>query len=201
MPPSRQGAAKRIAPGVLMNRLASPSQLRASLIRWAVFLVPLMLLLGYGSGMVAGSSDQNGWFTLLEKPAIYPPPAAFGIVWSILYVLMGLAFAGICSSWGSRGRGLAITVFVVQFVLNLAWSPVFFAMHQIDSAFGLIVVMDVLVAICVVLFWRIRRWAGILLLPYLAWILFATVLNWQFWQMNPEAGEVQAPSASQRIEL
>ena len=184
-----------------MNRLASPSQLRASLIRWAVFLIPLLLLLGYGSGLVAGSSDQNLWFATLEKPALYPPPATFGIVWSILYVMMGLAFAGVCSSWGSRGRGLAIAVFLVQFVLNLAWSPVFFAMHKIETAFVVIVAMDVLVAVCVVLFWRIRRWAGALLLPYLAWILFATLLTWQIWQLNPDASNAQPATATQRIAL
>lgn len=184
-----------------MNRLASPSQLRASLIRWAVFLVPLLLMFGYGSGLVAGSSDQNLWFALLEKPALYPPPAAFGIVWSILYVMIGLAFAGICSSWGSRRRVLAITVFVVQFLLNLAWSPVFFALHRIDLAFGVIIAMDVLVAVCVVLFWRIRRWAGVLMLPYLGWILFATLLTWQFWQANPDASTAEPARAAQRIEL
>lgn len=184
-----------------MNRLASPSQLRASLIRWAVFLVPLLLMLGYGSGLVSGSSDQNVWFALLEKPALYPPPATFGIVWSILYVLMGLAFAGICSAWGSRGRGLAIAVFLAGFALNLAWSPVFFAMHQLDLAFFVIVALDVAVAICVLLFWRIRRWAGMLLLPYLAWVLFATLLNWQFWQLNPDGASAEPASATQRIEL
>jgi len=184
-----------------MNRLASPSQLRASLMRWSVFLVPLLLLLGYGSGLVAGSSDQNLWFSTLEKPALYPPPATFGIVWSILYVMIGLAFAGVCSAWGSRGRVLAIVVFVVQFVLNLMWSPVFFAMHQLDTAFVIIVAMDVLVAVCVVLFWRIRRWAGLLLLPYLAWILFASLLSWQIWQLNPDASGVEPESQTQRIAL
>lgn len=184
-----------------MNRLASPSQLRASLIRWAVFLIPLLLLLGRASGMVAGNSDQNLWFAMLEKPAIYPPPAAFAIVWSILYVMMGLAFAGICSAWGSRGRGLAIAVFLIGFALNLAWSPVFFAMHEIEWAFAVIAALDVAVLASVVLFWRIRRWAGMLLLPYLAWTLFATLLSWQFWQLNPDASNAQPASPAQRIEI
>jgi translocator protein len=184
-----------------MNRLASPSQLRASLIRWAVFLVPLLLMLGYGSGLAAGSTDQNVWFAVLEKPALYPPPATFGIVWSILYVLMGVAFAGICSAWGSRGRGLAIAVFVASFALNLAWSPVFFAMHRIDLAFAVIAALDVAVLASVVLFWRIRRWAGVLLLPYLAWVLFATLLTWQIWQLNPDASSAEPARAAQRIEL
>jgi len=184
-----------------MNRLASPSQLRASLIRWAVFLVPLLLLLGSGSAAISGSAAENAWFQLLEKPALYPPPAAFGIVWSILYAAMGVAFAGICSSWGSRGRGLAIAVFVAQFLFNLTWSPTFFAMHRIDLAFAVIIAMDVLVVVCVVLFWRIRRWAGVLLLPYLAWILFATLLTWQIWQLNPDASDAEPGRAAQRIEL
>ena len=184
-----------------MNRLASPSQLRASLTRWAVFLIPLMLLLGSGSAMVAGSAAENEWFSMLAKPALYPPPATFGIVWSILYVMMGLAFAGVCSAWGSRWRGLAIAVFLTQFVLNLAWSPVFFALHRLEAAFFIILAMDVLVAVCIVLFWRIRRWAGLLLVPYLVWILFATLLSWQIWQLNPGASNAQPETSAQRIEL
>ena len=76
-----------------MNRLATPAQLRASLIRWSLFIVPTVLLLGFASGQVAGSAAGNPWFAALEKPSIYPPPAAFGIVWSILYAMIGLALA------------------------------------------------------------------------------------------------------------
>jgi len=184
-----------------MNRLASPSQLRASLLRWAVFLVPLILMLGYGSSLMAGSSEDNVWFAALEKPAIYPPGYLFGIVWSALYGMIGLAFAGICSAWGSRMRAWAIAVFLLQLAANLAWSPVFFASHQIDAAMGVIAALDVLVVICIWLFWPIRRWAALLLVPYLAWILFASVLNWQFLQLNPNAAEVQPASSTTRIEL
>ena len=186
-----------------MNRLASPAQLRASLLRWSLFVIPAVMLLGFLSGQVAGSTAENPWFMGLEKPSIYPPPAAFGIVWTILYFMMGLAFAMVCAAWGARSRGLAIAAFIVQLLLNLAWSPVFFAMHEMRLALYILIALDVAVIVTVILFFRVRRAAGLLLLPYLAWILFATALNWQFIQMNPNNGEgVQGDmEAVQRFEL
>ena len=80
-----------------MNRLASPTQLRASFLRWSLFVVPAVMLLGFLSGQVAGSTAESPWFISLEKPATFPPPATFGIVWSMLYFMMGVAFALVCS--------------------------------------------------------------------------------------------------------
>ena len=183
-----------------MNRLASPGQLRASLIRWSLFLVPLTMLLGFLSGAVGGDAD-SAWFQSLDKPGIYPPPATFGIVWTVLYAMIGFAFALVCAAWGSRGRGVAIVAFLVHFAVNLAWSPVFFGQQQIEAAFWVIVVLDVLAIVTTVLFFRVRKWAGLLMLPYLAWILFATVLNWQFLQLNPDGGQVEDSGAVQSFEL
>jgi translocator protein len=184
-----------------MNRLASPSQLRASLLRWSLFVVPLVLLLGFASGQVAGSAANNPWFEALAKPGIYPPPAAFGIVWSILYVMMGVALAMVCAAWGARWRPYAIVGFGLQFVLNLGWSPVFFAVHDMALALAILIAMDVAIVATIWLFWRVRREAAWLLLPYLAWCLFATVLNWQFLQLNPDSGDGAESHAVQRIEL
>ncbi|MXO76206.1 tryptophan-rich sensory protein [Altererythrobacter aerius] len=184
-----------------MTRLASRGQLRTSLLRWALFTVPLVLLLGFISGQVGGDA-RSMWFQSLEKPAIFPPPMWFGIVWSILYAMMGLALAIVCAAWGARGRVAAIAAFCVQLAVNLAWSPVFFGLHDIRSALAVIVVLDVLVLITIVLFWRVRRWAALLLLPYLAWIGFATVLNYEFLRLNPHGG-IEAPvnGAVQRYEF
>lgn len=184
-----------------MNRLASPGQLRASLLRWALFCVPAVMLLGYLSGAVAGSAADNPWFEALNKPSLYPPPIVFPIVWTTLYFMMGLALAMVCAAWGARWQTPAILAFAVQFLLNLAWSPVFFAAHEIRLALGVIVLMDVAVILTVWLFWRVRRLAALLLLPYLAWILFATALNWQILQANPDADGAQPTNAVQRIEL
>ena len=186
-----------------MNRLASPAQLRASLLRWSLFIVPAVMLLGFLSGQVAGSTADSAWFQALEKPSTFPPPATFGIVWTILYFMMGLAFAMVCAAWGARSRGLAIAAFIVQLLLNLAWSPVFFAMHDMHMALYIIIALDIAVIVTILLFFRVRRAAGLLMLPYLAWILFATFLNWQFIQANPDDGQgVQGDmQAVERFEL
>jgi tryptophan-rich sensory protein len=183
-----------------MNRLASPAQLRASFFRWALFLVPLVLLLGFMSGKV-GSSADSPWFAALTKPATFPPPATFGIVWTVLYAMMGVAIALVCAAWGARFRAAAITMFVVQLLINLAWSPVFFGLHEIKIALAVILALDVVVLITIALFWRVRRLAGWLMVPYVLWILFATVLNWQFLELNPQADGAKDSNAVQRIEL
>lgn len=184
-----------------MTILASRAQLRASFLRWALFLVPLVLLLGFLSGQAAGSGPDNPWFASLAKPDVYPPPQTFGIVWSVLYVLIGLAAALVAAAWGAKGRTAALVFFALQLVLNLAWSPVFFLLHQISYALYVIGALDVAALITLALFWRVRWLAGALLLPYLAWLGFASALNWEFLQLNPQVDGVQVSGAVQRIEL
>ena len=170
-----------------MTFLASRSQVRASFLRWALVLIPAILLAGFLSGQMAGSGPGNPWFDDLTKPAIFPPPALFGIVWSILYIMMGVSLALVIAARGARGRVPAIGAFLLQLAFNLAWTPVFFAAHHITAALVVIAILDALVIITIVLFWRVRGLAGALLLPYLAWVLFATLLTWQFLQANPDA--------------
>ena len=183
-----------------MTELALPGQLRVAFLRWALVLVPAILMLGFFSGMVAGSGPGNPWFDDLVKPAIYPPPAAFGIVWSILYVMMGLALSLIGSARGAPGRGVAIAMFGVQLLLNLAWTPLFFGAHQITAALVLIAVLDVAVIVTILLFRKIRPLAAWLLLPYLVWVLFASALNYEFLRANPDAdGRVNSGAATRVV--
>ena len=142
-----------------MSALASPSQLRASFIRWSLFLVPGIVLLGALSGM-AGGGAGSPWFASLNKPSLYPPPATFGIVWTILYVMMGFALALVVTARGAPGRRGAIAAFVIQLALNLGWTPLFFGAHQITGALVLLGVIDLAVLTTVVLFWRVRPVAG-----------------------------------------
>lgn len=181
--------------------LASRGQLRASFLRWALFTVPLVVLLGYLSGQIGETGPANRWFEALEKPAIYPPPATFGVVWPILFVMMGLALAMVCAAWGARGRRAAIWAFAVQLAFMLAWSPTFFAAHQITGALWVILALDVAVLVTVVLFWKVRRTAALLLLPYLAWIVFATVLNGQILRLNPNADGAGAFEPVERVRI
>ena len=182
-----------------MTVLASRGQLRASCLRWALVIVPAILLAGFLSGQVAGTGPGNPWFDALDKPAIYPPPATFGIVWPALYALMGIALTLVVTARGAPGRGAAIALFLVQLALNLAWSPLFFAAHRIAESLWLLVALDIAVVTTIALFWRVRTAAALLLLPYLAWILFATWLTYEFLRANPDAGAGR--SATTRIEL
>lgn len=181
-----------------MTGLASRGQLRASFIRWALFTVPLCLL-----GVIPGRvwNAQSAWYAALDKPAIMPPAIWFGLVWTTLFVLMGLALALVCAAWGARGRTAAIVAFAVQFLVNLAWTPVFFGLHDIRAALIVLIVLDVLVVITIALFWRVRRLAALLLVPYLVWIAFATFLNSEYLRANPDGGEGAASGAVQRYEL
>ena len=184
-----------------MTTLASRAQLRASFIRWALFIVPAVWLLGFLSGQLAGTGDGDPWFAALSKPEFYPDASLFPIVWGILYVMMGLAFALVCSAWGARGRGIAIAAFVVQFLMNLAWTPLFFGQHEISYALYLIIALNVMILVTMVLFFRVRKMATLLLVPYLAWSIFAGYLNYEILQLNPEADGADTTGAVQRIDL
>lgn len=184
-----------------MNTIASPGQLRASYIRWALLFVPAIVLLGLLSAQLSGSSEHNPWFAALAKPDLYPPSFVFGVVWTILYGLMGFSLAMVASARGARGRPVAIVVFIVQLGLNLAWSPVFFGEHQITTALYLCIALDVAVLATVALFWRVRSMAGVLLLPYLAWALFATYLTWELRVANPGMDGMDVSGAVERFEF
>jgi tryptophan-rich sensory protein len=178
-----------------MTALASKSQLRMSFLRYALFTVPLVLLLGTVSGRIANSGYGNAWFDALQKPAIMPPGWMFGAAWTILYILLGLSLALILHARGARGRGPAVALFVLQLLLNYAWSPIFFAYHEVGAAFWTILAMILIAAVTAALFWRIRRVAALLMLPYLAWLCFAALLTWQIGLLNPNAAEL-APGGS-----
>lgn len=182
-----------------MNEIASRGQLRLAYLRWALFTVPMVVALGFLSGRVANSGYANRWFAALDKPALMPPGWAFGVAWTILYVMMALAFAMILHARGARLRGLAIALFLVQLALNLLWSPLFFRAHQVGDALSLILVLLVVVIVTTALFWRIRKAAGVMLLPYIAWLAFASFLNYEIGRLNPAAQTLVAPALRTQI--
>ncbi|HEX8571453.1 MAG TPA: TspO/MBR family protein [Allosphingosinicella sp.] len=184
-----------------MTALASKSQLRMSFLRYALFTVPAILLLGTVSGRISGSGYGNAWFDALQKPAIMPPGWMFGVAWTLLYILLALALALVLHARGARGRGLAIALFLAQLLLNFAWSPIFFAYHEVGAAFWTILAMILLAAASAVLFWRIRRSAALLMIPYLAWLAFAATLTWQIADLNPEAAQLAPEGSTTDISL
>lgn len=170
-----------------------------SLLRWVLFIVPLIVLLGFLAAQVTGPADENRWFQALTKPAAQPPDLAFPIAWTSLYIMIGIAFSMILHARGAPLRGLAIILFVTQFALNLAWSPLFFGMHQISAAFWLLLVMFALAFVTTLVFGRIRKAAAWLMVPYLAWLCFAAILNKQIDDLNPGAETLVVPAASTQI--
>src|SRR5665213_430051 len=114
-----------------MTEIASRAQLRMSYLRHALVTVPLLLMLGTLSAVLAGSGYGNRWFAALAKPWFMPPAWAFPLAWTMLYILLGFALALILHARGARGRPLALGLFAAQMILNYAWSPIFFAWHKV----------------------------------------------------------------------
>ncbi|WP_066553317.1 TspO/MBR family protein [Croceicoccus bisphenolivorans] len=167
-----------------MNQIASRPDSTGSVLKWALLAVPVVVVIGLFSGWASGSGGDGAWFSALVKPSIYPPAFLFGIVWTILYVLMGFALAFVLAAPKTAFRRFALGIFAVQLSVNALWSPIFFSAHLIGFAFFWIVLLIILVIATMAYFARVSRTAMLLLVPYLAWICFAAVLNLRFWQLN-----------------
>jgi len=154
----------------------------------ALITCPLIVILGSVSGYLSNSGYGNNWFDALQKPFFMPPGWAFGVVWPILYILLGIALAMILALPPSRERRSALVLFFVQLALNFAWSPLFFAAHDIVLAKWVIFVMAALAAIAAGRFMRLHKPAGLLMIPYLMWLVFAATLNSSIDALNPGAG-------------
>lgn len=142
------------------------------------------IVLGSLGGIVTASSI-GGWYETLQTPPGTPPNWLFGPVWTLLYAAMGTAVALVWhrAPSGSPKRN-ALLLFGIQFVLNLAWSPVFFGLHRIDLALAIIVTLLVAILLTIRRFLPLDRTAALLLLPYLAWVGYATYLNTAFLVLN-----------------
>ena len=123
-----------------------------------------------GAVGVPFTATESAWFAGLELPAYYPPGWAFGVVWPVLYALIG--------------AGAALVLFGVQLVVNVAWSPVFWGLERPDLGLVVLGLLLPLVAATMVAFDRVDRRAALLLVPYLAWVCFATALNYGIWALN-----------------
>jgi translocator protein len=144
--------------------------------------VPLMV------GAVAGlftSSGVDGWYANANKPSFNPPNWIFAPVWTTLYILMGIAMYIVWKWEGDKQvKRTALFLYVVQLTLNFAWSFIFFKLQQPGWAFAEIIAMWVMILMTIIWFSKISRTAAWLLVPYLGWVSFASVLNYYIWQLN-----------------
>ncbi len=182
-----------------MSQIASPAQLRMSLLRWALFVVPLIMFLGWLSGTISGSGDNNAWFAELVKPDAQPPGWMFGVVWPLLYLSMGIALAIVLNARGASLRMVGVGLFLLQLLLNLMWSPLFFGKHEATNAFYLLLLILALALGTTFVFGRIRALAAWLMVPYLAWLCFAAILAYQIDQLNPDAESLYIPAETVTI--
>ncbi|QDU96150.1 TspO/MBR family protein [Lignipirellula cremea] len=157
--------------------------------RWfrqlAGLVVSIFVCLGAGGlGAIATTPEIKGWYATIEKPSWNPPDAVFGPVWTTLYLLMAIAAWLVGRSAGFRQTAAPLALFGVQLVLNVAWSWIFFGLHQPGWAFAEILFLWIAIALTTIAFFRSSRIAGWLMTPYLAWVTFASVLNFAIWQLN-----------------
>lgn len=125
------------------------------------------------------------WYALLNRPAFAPPNWLFGPVWTILYVLMGISlFLVWQKSPSDKKVGRSLILFFVHLIFNAAWSIVFFGLHQILLALLVILFLWLLIVAVIFNFYKISKAAAYLLVPYLYWVTFASVLNYSFWLLN-----------------
>lgn len=136
-------------------------------------------------GSSATMPEIKGWYTTIQKPSFNPPDWIFGPVWTVLFALMGISAWLVWRPAGFRdGAALPLGVFFVQLALNTLWSILFFRQHNIGGALVDIGLLWGAIAVMIGLFLRRHRVAGLLQLPYLAWVSFASVLNYEIWRLN-----------------
>jgi tryptophan-rich sensory protein len=126
----------------------------------------------------------DDWYRNLTKPSWNPPNWLFAPVWTLLYILMALAAWLVWRRFGFRGAFGPLSLFAVQLALNAAWTWLFFGRHRPDLALVEIVVFWVVLVTTIFAFWRLLPLAGVILLPYLAWVTFASFLNLTIWRLN-----------------
>ena len=132
-------------------------------------------------GLVAAPALRE-WYAGLVKPAWTPPGWVFGPIWTILYPLMAVAGWTV---WREGRSRVAVLLFLLQLALNAAWPWLFFGLRRPDWAFFDVLALTVTLAATIAVFYRLRRRAALLLVPYLAWVAFAAVLNLAVWRLNP----------------
>jgi tryptophan-rich sensory protein len=153
--------------------------------RWIGLAVFVAICLGAGGlGAIAAAPEIEGWYSTLSKPTWNPPDSVFGPVWTTLFVLMAIAGWLVWKPAGFKAAAMPLTLFGVQLLLNVAWSWIFFGMHQPGWAFVEVVILWLAIVATTVAFFRCSKVAGWLLVPYMAWVSFASILNFAIWRLN-----------------
>ncbi len=137
-----------------------------------------------GIGGAITATSVGNWYQTLERSALSPPDWVFGPVWTTLFIFMAVAGWRVWRQQVSQARRQALFVYGLQLALNLIWSFLFFGLQQIGWSLAEIVVLLLVILVNTVLFWRLDRPAGVLFVPYAAWVSYATILTGTLWVLN-----------------
>lgn len=148
-----------------------------------ILSIAFPLVLGAIAGMFTSQAVPE-WYSTLNRPSFNPPNWIFGPVWTTLYILMGISFFIVWKQEASKMRNLAIIVFLLQMLLNFAWSFIFFYFNMIGVALVEILLLWASIIMMLVLFYKIKPIAAWINIPYLLWVSFATVLNASYFFLN-----------------
>ena len=149
-----------------------------------VISIGVPLVVGFVGGLFT-RPEIDGWYQTIEKPEWQPPNSVFGPVWTALYVMMGIALYLVwCSHAPADKKRTAITLWVVQLVLNSFWSFLFFNLHRLELALIEIILLWIFILLTIFSFARINKLAAWLLVPYISWVSFASILTYTIWQLN-----------------
>lgn len=143
--------------------------------------------LSFITAVIGGIASRNAkdFYQQLQLPSWAPPGWLFGPVWTILYIMIAVAVWLVWKNGGFKQNRLGLSLFIGQMVLNGLWSWIFFAWHQGNLAFFEIVLLLLAIIATTIIFWKARPLAGLLILPYLLWVSFATCLTYTIWSLNP----------------
>jgi translocator protein len=159
--------------------------LSSQLAKTIVSVVVCFLVVGL-VGTSSSYANAKDWYNALNRQTFTPPDWLFAPVWTVLYVMMGVAASLVWQrGLGSAGVKVALAAFAIQLILNAIWSPLFFGMHSLALALMDIAALWLAIIVTIILFWHVSRPASLLLVPYILWVTFAAFLNFRIWQMNP----------------
>ena len=146
------------------------------------------LLLSFAAAAIGAvaSAEAGAFYQQLVRPSWAPPGWLFAPVWTVLYVLMGVAAWLVWRVHGFKEGRTALALFIVQLGANALWTWVFFVWHKGGLAFAEVMLLWCLIVATAVSFRRLNALAAVLLLPYLAWVTFASALTWSAWRLNPD---------------
>jgi translocator protein len=152
------------------------------MISWYKLIISILICLavGFFSGFFTATSIDS-WYSKISKPSFNPPNWLFGPVWTILYILMGISLYLV---WNSNGSKTAIMFFAIQLLLNFLWSFIFFKLQNPFIAFIEIIILLAIIIITAIKFYPISTTAAYLMIPYILWVSFATILNFSIYWLN-----------------